>query len=147
MRLLMLALSLLPLSAANLGGRAEYIGGTLDFKKSVSGRIATSDAAAMRFVNKQNNVEVPYARINLIEYGQKVDRRYLAAALISPVLILAKSRRHFLTVGYEDPQGRQQALVLRVDKNDIRALLASLEARTGIRVTFQDQEARKAGKG
>jgi len=35
----------------------------------------------------------------------------------------------------------------KVEKGDIRAVLAGLEARTGRRVEFQDDEARKAGKG
>jgi hypothetical protein len=34
-----------------------------------------------------------------------------------------------------------------VNKNDIRQLLVSLEARSGRRVEYQDDEARKAGKG
>jgi len=34
-----------------------------------------------------------------------------------------------------------------VEKGDVRVVLASLEARTGVKVTFQDEEARKAGKG
>jgi hypothetical protein len=38
-------------------------------------------------------------------------------------------------------------MIFRVDKNDIRAALVSLEARTGQQVQFQDEEARKAGKG
>jgi hypothetical protein len=36
-------------------------------------------------------------------------------------------------------------LVFRVEKGDIRSLLASLQARTGRRVEYQDDEARKAG--
>lgn len=52
-----------------------------------------------------------------------------------------------MTLGYLDAEGRQQALVFRVEKGDIRAALASLEARTGRRVEYQDNEARKAGKG
>jgi hypothetical protein len=63
------------------------------------------------------------------------------------VFLLAKTRKHFLTVGYTDDDGRQQALVFRVDKNGIRALLVGLEARTGLKVQYQDPEARKAGKG
>jgi hypothetical protein len=63
------------------------------------------------------------------------------------MLLLSKKRRHFLTVGFRDEQDRQQAMVFRVDKEDIRALLAALEARTGRRVEFQDAEARKAGRG
>jgi hypothetical protein len=34
-----------------------------------------------------------------------------------------------------------------VDKGDIRSVLVSLEARTGRKVQYQDDEARKAGKG
>jgi hypothetical protein len=67
--------------------------------------------------------------------------------LISPIFLLAKSRKHFLTVGYQDAAGRQQAMIFRVAKGDIRALLVTLEARTGRKVIFQDEEARKAGKG
>ena len=43
--------------------------------------------------------------------------------------------------------GSHQALVFRVDKNDIRATLVSLEARTGVKIQYQDEEARKAGHG
>ena len=68
------------------------------------------------------------------------------AVVISPVFLLSKSRRHFLTVGYTDEQGQQQAMVFRVDKNSIRATLVALEARTGLKIQYQDQEARKAGK-
>ena len=82
-----------------------------------------------------------------MEYGQNVSRRYAAAILISPMLLLSKSRKHFVTLGYVDAEGKQQALVFRVDKGDIRSVLTGLEARTGRRVEYQDDEARKAGKG
>ena len=88
-----------------------------------------------------------YTDINLIEYGQNVDRRYVMAVLVSPLLLLSKKRQHFLTLGYTDSERRQQAMVFRVDKNNIRALLVALEARTGLKVQFQDEQARKAGKG
>jgi hypothetical protein len=38
-------------------------------------------------------------------------------------------------------------MIFRVNKDDIRAMLVSLEARTGRKVEFQDDDARKAGKG
>jgi hypothetical protein len=75
-----------------------------------------------------------------------VSRRYAAAILISPVLLLSKARKHLVTIGYLDGEGRQQALVFRVEKGDIRWVLASLEARTGRRIDYQDDEARKGGK-
>jgi len=61
--------------------------------------------------------------------------------------MLAKKREHFLTVGFQDDDGQQQAMVFRVDKNDIRLALVTLEARTGQAIQYQDDEARMAGKG
>jgi hypothetical protein len=81
-----------------------------------------------------------------VEYGQQVSRRYAAAVLISPILLLSKERRHYVTLGFVDGQGDRQAVVFRVDKEDIRAVLAALEARTGRRIEYQDDEARKGSK-
>ncbi len=127
---------------------AEYVGGTLPALASgTGGSVEIADERYLAFYSKGAQVRVPYERINLLEYGQKVDRRLLMAVAISPVFLLAKSRKHFLTVGYTDDDGKQQALVFRVDKNGIRPILVGLEARTGLKVQYQDPEARKAGKG
>jgi hypothetical protein len=134
--------------AAEPGGRAEYVGGTVSrFSAGDDGRIHTLNETAMVFTTKKASIGVPYERINLLEYGQNASRRVILAAVISPLFLLSKSRKHFLTIGYQDDKGKQQALVLRVDKGQVRAVLVSLEARTGLRVEFQDTEARKAGKG
>ena len=134
--------------AASEGNRVEYVGGTLaTFDKTAEGRVVTSNDNHLRFQASKKTVEVPYEKITVLEYGQKVDRRYLSAVFLSPLFLLAKSRKHFLTIGFEDAQGKQQAMVFRVQKNDVRTLLVSLEARTGRKVAFQDEEARKAGKG
>ena len=128
--------------------RAEYVGGTASALTSGSaGSIELSDQRYLAFYTKRGQVRVAYDRVNLLEYGQKVDRRLLMAVVISPVFLLAKSRKHFLTVGYTDDDGKQQAMVFRVDKNGIRPMLVGLEARTGLEVQYQDPEARKAGKG
>jgi hypothetical protein len=129
--------------------RAEYIGGTAEkIAVGASGAITVNDQQYFAFYSRQSSVRVPYKSINLLEYGQTVSRRVdLAILLEMPAFILMKKRKHFLTVGYTDEDGRQQALVFRVDKNGIRAMLASLEARTGQAVTYQDEEARKAGRG
>jgi hypothetical protein len=93
------------------------------------------------------DVLVPYQKVNTLEYGQSVSRRYAAALLVSPLLLLSKSRKHFVTLGYVDGDGKQQALIFEVRKGDIRSVLVALEARTGRRVEYQDDDARKAGKG
>ncbi len=136
------------LAAAEYGSRAEYVGGTLKtVAVNAGGRVSTVDEVNFEFRTRQAMIRVPYERINLLEYGQNVNRRYALAILVSPVLILSKKRAHFLTVGYSDDVGRQQALVLRLDKSTVRVVLASLEARTGRKIEYQDEEARKAGKG
>jgi hypothetical protein len=134
-------------NAADPGARVEYIGGTVAALANTSGSLDLTDNRVLRFTTSHASLEIPYEQVNLLEYGQKVDRRYGAAIVVSPLFLLSKKRAHFLTIGYTDEQGRQQALVFRVHKRHIRPVLVSLEARTGRRVQYQDEEARKAGKG
>ncbi len=134
--------------AGHVGSHAEYLGGTRpDIPAKNAGDIQLTDDTFFVFLSKKTEVKVPYERINLLEYGQKVDRRYVAAAVISPIFMLTKKREHFLTVGFQDNNGRQEAMMFRVDKNDVRLTLVTLEARTGQKVEYQDDEARMAGKG
>ena len=136
------------LLAGDSGGRAQYVGGTVAGLPSKSeGNINTTDEDAFFFRWKQASIRVPYGNINTLEYGQRVNRRYVEAVLISPILLLSKKRRHFLTIGYTDEQGHQQAMVFELPKGVVRQMLVSLEAKTGRRVEYQDEEARKAGKG
>ena len=147
---LLLSSSLLSLllQASSIGGHAHYIGGTLsEIPQKAEGLIETTDSAAMLFAAKRVTVRVPYESITNLEYGQRVARRYAEAVLISPLLILSKKRSHFLTVGYTDGEGHQQAIVFQVNGSDVRSVLVSLEARTGRKVEYQDEEARRAGKG
>src|SRR3982074_612197 len=136
------------LVAAGKGGRAAYSGGTVSaIPHGCEGRVQAVDEQFFVFYSGKASWRVPYEKINLLEYGQKANRRYLVAVLVSPLFLLSKKRQHYLAVGYEDEQGRQQAMIFRVKSDDIRAMLVSLEARTGRKVEFQDDEASKAGKG
>lgn len=146
-RIWLLLLSGMALTAAEPGVRAQFIGGTLaGVAAKSSARLDLSGPEALVFRCGKTELNIAYQKINTLEYGQTVGRRYAAAILISPLLLLSKSRKHFVTIGYTDAEGRQQALVFRVEKGDIRAALAGLEARTGRRVEYQDDEARKSGK-
>ena len=138
----------LPITAAEPGFKTQLVGGTVAGLASRCGaRLDLTGKENLHFRCAKTDIEIPYRKINTVEYGQNVSRRYAAAILISPVLLLSKSRKHFVTLGYVDAEGGQQALVIRVDKGDIRSVLTGLEARTGRRVEYQDGEARKAGKG
>jgi len=142
-----LALSL-AVTAAEPGVKAQFVGGTLPgVSPKTEARLDLTGSDALVFQCRGLDLRIAYQRINTVEYGQTVSRRYAAAILVSPVLLLSKSHKHFITVGYVDLEGRQQALVFRVEKGDIRAVLAGLEARTGRRIEYLDAEARKAAKG
>jgi len=134
--------------AAEPGIKAQFIGGTLaGVSARSSARLDLTGGEELVFRSGRTELRIPYRKVNTVEYGQNVSRRYAAAILISPVLLLSKTRKHYVTLGYVDGEGKQQALVMRVEKGDIRSVLASLEARTGRRVEYQDDEARKAVKG
>jgi hypothetical protein len=148
---LLLAIGLLraaPAAGAEPGIKTELVGGTLPgiVAKSTA-RLDYSGADDMIFRSAAGEIHVAYRKVNTLEYGQAVSRRYAAAVLLSPLLLLSKARKHFVTLGYVDAEGNQQVLVFRVEKGDIRSVLVGLEARTGRRVEYQDDEARKAGKG
>jgi hypothetical protein len=135
---------LLEAAASESKTKVEYVGGTMaDVRPGSDIRIDVTDPSRFTLVGRSGRVEVPYSRVNQLEYGQKVGRNILPAIVISPLFLLQKTRKHFLTVGYLDAAGNQQAVVFRVSKGDVRPMLASLEARTGLRVTFLDDEARK----
>ncbi|HWC97555.1 MAG TPA: hypothetical protein VG456_12410 [Candidatus Sulfopaludibacter sp.] len=135
------------LPAVEPGVRAQFVGGTLpEIKAKSKARLDLTGAEILAFAGPGVELKVPYAKINTLEYGQKVSRRYAAAILVSPVLLLSKSHQHFVTLGFQDAAGKQQAVVFRVEKGDIRIVLAGLEARSGRRVEYQDDDARKAGQ-
>jgi hypothetical protein len=132
---------------AQAQSHVEYAGGTVrTIGTGVGGSLDLSDDHYFAFYSKKTSLRVPYSQINLVEYGQQVNRRIALAIIISPLFLATKSRKHFLTVGYTDDHGEQQALVFQVDKSNIRTTLVSLEARTGRRIEYQDEEARKEGK-
>ena len=139
-------LGLLAATAALLQAqtRVEYVGGTApQLRTGMQGSIVLADDHYLAFYAGKMQIRVAYDRVDLVEYGQQVDRRLALALVISPVFLLSKSRKHFLTIGYSE-DGKQQAMVFRVDKNNIRSTLAGLEARTGLKIQYQDEQARKA---
>jgi hypothetical protein len=137
-----------PLEAGDTGSKVLYIGGTVaGVTNKTSARIETLQEDSLTLTTRNNSLLIPYKDVNTLEYGLRVSRRYVEAALINPLFLMGKKKVHFLTIGYSDAEGRQQAMVLQVGSGEIRGLLVSLEARTGRRIEYQDEDARKAGRG
>jgi len=134
---------------AGLGSdKTMYVGGTVpSLKEGVQGKSSTGDDKVFSFTYKGGILKVPYDRVNDLEYGQKAGRRLGVAIAVTPLALFSKKRKHFLTLGYQDENDKQQAAVFELGKDVVRVTLASLEARTGRKIEYQDEEARKSGKG
>ncbi len=57
----------------------EYIGGTAPMTAGTHGSIVLSDEEYLAFYAGKSQVRVAYDRVNLVEYGQQVDRRLALA--------------------------------------------------------------------
>lgn len=127
-------------------GKAKYMGGTLPgIPEKIDGPIDVKGEAKLTWMGEkgQGRIEIPWSSVTDVEYGQKVGRRVTSAILLSPVMLFAKARKHYVTFSYKDGDGKDQGAVFEFDKNDIRQVLVVLKARTGKEITYQDEEARK----
>ena len=141
---------------------AAYFGGTLtafkDAKDPVEGTLDTKDENTLIFVAgdkpfKGERVSIPYKDILDLEFGQKAGRRVGAAVattvLLGPIGLLAlfsKKRKHYLTVGFKDADTKDQVAVIELGKDIVRTTLPIVETRSGKKVTFQDDDAKKSAK-
>ncbi|HYD16574.1 MAG TPA: hypothetical protein VEB03_01075 [Candidatus Nanoarchaeia archaeon] len=147
---LMLILAMfVPFAFAGLGSRkAEYVGGTVtSIKEGTEGDPSSKDDKVYTFTYPGGKLTIPYDRVDSLEYGQKAGRRVGVAIMVSPIALFSKKRKHFLTISWKDDNDKQQAAVFEIGKEIIRTELAALEARTGRKVEYQDDEARKSSKG
>ena len=131
--------------------KAEYVGGTISaIQEKAEGNLDTATETQMVFTperGKGPSLMVPYANITSLEYGQKAGRRVGAAILVNPLLLFSKKRKHFFTIGFKDKDGKEQAIVLELGKDIVRTTLTIIETRSGKEIEYQDEEARKAGRG
>lgn len=136
-----------PLLAGVGSKNARFVGGTVKIEEGVEGKLNTDSTSEVVFTYKEGNLSIPYDRINSLEYGQKAGRRVGLAILVSPFALFSKKRKHYLTVNYTDVSDKQQAVVFELGKDLVRTTLAILEARTGRKIEYQDDEARSSEKG
>lgn len=143
----LMAVSMLPASAAVRGDEVRYVGGTLPIQQDTEGKLELTDGDLMKWFHKKDQFEVPYESITSIEYGQKAGRRLGVAVMVSPVFLLSKKRKHFLSLGYKDAAGKNQAVVLELPKGLPRMVISVLEARSGMKCEYESEEAKKHVNG
>lgn len=137
------------LALAGLGNnKTAYVGGTeKQIEEGVEGAASIENQKEFLFEYNSGQLIIPYDQVNDLEYGQQAGRRVALAIRINPLLLFSKKRKHFLTIGWKDEQSKQHAAVFELGKSIIKDAIAILEARTGKKVDYQDDEARKSGQG
>lgn len=141
---------------------AAYFGGTITVfgtpKDPVEGTLDTANESALVFTPHDKKLSgkgfsIPYAKVIDLEYGQKAGRRVGAAIgttiLLGPVglvSLFSKKRKHFLTMGFKDDDGKDQVAVIELGKDIVRTTLAIVQTISGKEIEYQDEEARKSAK-
>src|SRR5262245_31117665 len=132
------------------GNKAMYVGGTrTDIKEAAEGKFDVSGETEVAFTPDKTKVRhtIAFKDVTELEYGQKAGRRVAVGLMVSPLALFSKKRKHYLTINFKDGDGKDQAVVFELGKDIVRTTLAVMEARTGKKIEYQDEEARKAGKG
>jgi hypothetical protein len=117
---------------------AELFGGTSTGQKKAGG----STKGALVFDSEKKTVEfqpgkgsavisIPYSQVKSLLYEQASKPRYTEAVLISPMFLLAHSKKHYLTIQYTDTNGTGQYAIVQLDKKNAQEAIAAAQAETG----------------
>jgi hypothetical protein len=141
---------LFSLSFAAFGGlgndQTAYVGGTERIEEGIEGVASIENEKEFVFEYKDGQLVIPYDQINDLEYGQRAGRR-VGLSIALPLALLSKKRRHFLTIGWKDEHATQHAAVFELGKRIIKNTIEVLQAKTGKKIDYQDDDARKSGLG
>ena len=90
---------------------------------------------------KKNGTEyfsLPTDAVTDMFYSRVSGRRIKTAIFVSPLLLLTKGRKHYVTITFDDPRA-SGAVELRLDKKNYMGILRSLEQVSGMSMQY-DQE-------
>ena len=130
--------------AAVRGKDVMYVGGTIaNLPEGTVGGLDTTQVKALVFESLKGKFEIPYANVTSLEYGQKAGRRLGVALTLTIWALFSKMRKHFLTVGFTDENDKPQGIVLELPKGTAKTIITVIEARSGKKVEYESEEARK----
>ena len=131
-------------SAKVTGEEVMYVGGTVSkIPEATEGRMDTKNEEKLIFCSDGGAFEIPYKSITSLEYGQKAGRRVGVAIVITVWALFSKKRKHFLTIGYKDQEDKPQGVVLEIAKGRAKSMITIIEARSGKKVEYESDEAKK----
>ena len=130
--------------AAVRGKEVMYVGGTIpNLPEGTVGGLDTTQEKALVFQSPKGKFEIPYENVTSLEYGQKAGRRLGVAITLTIWALFSKKRKHFLTVGFTDENDKPQGIVLELPKGTAKTIITVIEARSGKKVEYESEEARK----
>ena len=136
--------------AAVRGDKIMYVGGTLTIPEKTEGTLNLDDEGMAVFTYGSAKFELPYQQVTILEYGQKAGRRvgatvagFAAFGIPGLIALFSKKRKHFLSIALTDSNGKNQAMVLELSKGHVRTVLKTFEARTGKKIEYESEEAKK----
>ena len=127
---------------------AELFAGTSSGQKKTGGSakgslVFNSETKSLEFRRDKGGapiVSIPYSQIKSVLYEQTSKPRYTEAVLISPMFLLAHSKKHYLTIQYTDPNGTGQYAIVHLDKKNAREAVAAVQAETGKEVERAEEK-------
>ncbi|HWR51685.1 MAG TPA: hypothetical protein VN428_11295 [Bryobacteraceae bacterium] len=132
------------LTAAVRGEDVLYVGGTIkNLPEATEGKLDTENDDKLVFTSDKGTFEIPCKNVTSLEYGQKAGRRVGVALVITVWALFSKKRKHFLTIGYDDAAGKRQGVVLEIAKGRAKTMITIIEARSGKKVEYESEEAKK----
>lgn len=84
----------------------------------------------------RDRVEFPYPSLKEAGYEYSSERRWGAAVLVSPLFLLSKGKKHWLTLVRNLPDGKTEETVFQLDKKNYAQILAAFERTSGKKVTM-----------
>lgn len=142
--LILLWLTQFSMLAKVTGQEVLYVGGTISgLPEATEGSMDTKNEEKLIFGSEKGSFEIPYKSITSLEYGQKAGRRVGVAIVITVWALFSKKRKHFLTIGYTDKDSKPQGVVLEIAKGRAKSMITIIEARSGKKVEYESDEAKK----
>lgn len=80
---------------------------------------------------KGTYVEIPISGISKIVYEKSSHPRWKTAVFLSPWALFSKGKKHWLTIQYQKPDGKEDFVMMHMDKKNYQMIIATMESRTG----------------
>ena len=127
--------------AASEFNHAEYFQATTNGQKKagapVKGTLSfNAEKKSIDFLDEKglSSFTIGFDAVKTMLYEQSAKPRYAEAVLISPLFLLAHSKKHYLTIQYTTPNGAGQYVIVHLDKKNAQDAVAAAEAATGKKV-------------